>query len=50
MDAVRRPGTSPRLYWWEQSVDWDLARAAIDHAAFVAESDEEAVVIEFAEG
>ena len=41
MDAVRRRGTSHRLYWWEQPVDWDLARAAIDDAAVVAESDQE---------
>ena len=28
----RRRGTSPRQFWWEQSMDLDVARAAADSA------------------
>ena len=29
-DAVRLRGTSPRQYWWDQAIDWDLAEDAAE--------------------
>jgi len=28
-DGERQQDTSPRLWWWEQPVDWDLARGDV---------------------
>ena len=50
VEEERKRGTSPRLYWWEQTVDWDLARGAGDAASVVAEHDKETVEVAFAEG
>ena len=35
----RRRGTSPRLWWWEQPMDLDLARGDSDDEPGVAEDD-----------
>ena len=41
MDGVRKRGTSPRQWWWEQSMDLDAARASASVDAAEADSDVE---------
>ena len=40
VEESRRRGTSPRLWWWEQAMDLDLARE-VNLASVVVEEDEE---------
>ena len=41
VDAERLRGTSPRQFWWEQSMDLEEAREAADAASVVGSDDGE---------
>jgi hypothetical protein len=50
VEGKRKRGTSPRQWWWEQSMDLDLAREGINASSVVAGDDLSVEASELSEG